>query len=235
MIYIKHNSDEQNWNEVPEIMEIIENAKTLVLGSFNPYNPNGNNTDFYYGRCSNYFWKVIAEMEGEDENHYCDNLDRKIESMRKYSFCFLDLIESLEVSSEKLDLKIVEDFVQNKIYKGYSDIVLFTSKTKYKNQKIIIKRNYNPQVLEVLNNSKINVVIHTLGNNRITKEFITKPSEKAHGDDGFQGFIKLIRNSLKSDSLIAHSFSPSAYAVRRLGENYYAELKTWMKSYLINK
>lgn len=234
MIFIKHTSEEQNWNEVPEIMELIENAKILVLGSFNPYNPNGNNTDFYYGRCSNYFWKVIAEIEGKDENHYCDNLERKIQTMRKYSFCFLDLIESIEISSEKLDLKIVEDFVQNKIYKGYSDQVLFTSKTKYKNQNLIIKRNYNNHVLEVLNNTKINVVIHTLGNRTISRELITKPAEKILGDKGFQGYLNLIKNSIESGCLIPISYSPSAYAVRKLGKKHSEDLKSWFKSYLIN-
>ena len=33
--------------------EILENSETLILGSFNPFNPNGDNTDYYYGRCFN--------------------------------------------------------------------------------------------------------------------------------------------------------------------------------------
>ena len=44
-----------------------------------------------------------------------------------------DIIDSIEISSKSSDSNIIQDFVQNKIYTGYSDSVLFTSNTKYKN------------------------------------------------------------------------------------------------------
>jgi len=62
---IKHAAIEDKWlNE--KVTKLLYNSKTLVLGSFNPNNQ-GNNTDFYYGRCSNFFWKIIAEIEGRNE------------------------------------------------------------------------------------------------------------------------------------------------------------------------
>lgn len=73
-----------NWeNYIPK------NVKTLILGSFNPNNLN-NNTDYYYGRSSNYFWKVIADILNYNEDYFCGNLERKVEIMEKYGFCFLD-------------------------------------------------------------------------------------------------------------------------------------------------
>ena len=62
---IQHAALIDNWNNI----ELINNSKTIVLGSFNPNQPN-NNTDFYYGRCSNYFWSTIAILEGRNQNFY---------------------------------------------------------------------------------------------------------------------------------------------------------------------
>ena len=61
---INHSTIEHKW----ETIENFTIAKTLILGSFNPFNPNGDNTDFYYGRCTNYFWKTIAEIKNMNPN-----------------------------------------------------------------------------------------------------------------------------------------------------------------------
>lgn len=230
---IKHAAIEDNWlNE--KVTKLLYNSKTLVLGSFNPNNL-GNNTDFYYGRCSNFFWKVIADIEGKNEQYYCNSIQNKFEAMEKHSFCLLDIIDSIEISSKSSDSNIIQDFVQNKIYTGYSDSVLFTSNTKYKNNTVGVKRTYNKLVLDVLKNGTINKVIHTLGNSTIGKDFITKPVEKALGNEGFQGYWNSLMNSKKSIYFIRESYSPSAYAVRRLGEENYSKMKSWFESNLINK
>ena len=233
MLIVNHSNVIQSWDATPEIKELHRNAKTLVLGSFNPYNPNGNNTDFYYGRCSNYFWKIIAELEGKDEQYYFNSLEKKLETMNEYSF--LDLIASIEITSEKEDEKHIHDFVANKIFSGYSDSKLFTSSTTFKKQKIFVQRNYNSQILELLRTGRIRKVIHTLGNNTISKKSITKPVEKQLGKNGFQGFWKEIKNSIETENLIPESFSPSAYAVKRLGSQNYSDLKSWIKIHLLTK
>jgi len=80
---IKHAAIEDKWlNE--KVTKLLYRSNTLVLGSFNPNNQ-GNNTDFYYGRCSNFFWKTIAEIEGRNEQFYCNNLKNKIHAMEEYS------------------------------------------------------------------------------------------------------------------------------------------------------
>lgn len=230
---IKHAAIEDNWLD-KNVMRLLYNSNTLVLGSFNPNNQ-GNNTDFYYGRCSNFFWKVIADIEGKNEQYYCNNIQNKFEAMDKHSFCFLDLIDSIEISSKSSDSNIIQDFIQNKIYTGYSDSVLFTSNTKYKNNTVKVERTYNKLVLDVLKNGTINKVIHTLGNSTIGKDFITKPVEKALGNEGFQGYWNSLMNCKKSIDFNRESYSPSAYAVRRLGEGNYSKMKSWFESNLINK
>jgi len=230
---IKHAAIEDKWLD-EKVMNLLYHSKTLVLGSFNPNN-HENNTDFYYGRCSNFFWKVIADIEGKNDQYYCNNLQNKFEAMEKHSFCFLDLIDSIEISTISSDSNIIEDFIRNKIYSGYSDSVLFTSSTKFKNITVSINRTYNKLVLDVLTNGNLKKVIHTLGNSTVSKDFITKPIEKALGDDGFQGYWNSILKSKKNVDIIRESYSPSAYAVRKLGSENYSKMKSWFETNLINK
>lgn len=208
---IKHAAIADKWLD-EKVKKLLYNSKTLVLGSFNPNNPR-KNVDFYYGRCSNFFWKVIAEIEGKNEQYYCNNLQLKIEAMEKYSFCCLDLIDSIKVDSNNSDFKIIEDFIENKIYTGYSDAVLFTSKTKYKNTTITVERTYKKLVLDALDNGRISKVVHTLGNSTISEEFKTKPVEKALKTNGFQGYWNSIVKRNKEIQIIRKSYRPSAYAV----------------------
>ena len=227
---IKHAAIEDKWlNE--KVMKLLYNANTLVLGSFNPNNQ-GNNTDFYYGRCSNFFWKTIADIEGKNEQFYFNNLQNKLLAMEEHSFCFLDLIDSIEISTDSSDPSLLRDFVRNKIYTGYSDSVLFTSNTNYKKNKVYIKRTYNKLVIEVLKNGNIKKVIHTLGNSAISKGFKTKPVEKALGDEGFQGYWNSLLNCKSSIDFIGESFSPSAYAVRKLGKENYCKMRFWFEEHL---
>ena len=230
---IKHAAIENNWMD-EKVTNLLYNSNKLVLGSFNPYNPS-NNTDFYYGRCSNFFWKIIAQIEGKNEQHYCNNLQLKIEAMEKYSFCFLDLIDSIEISSSNADSQLIEDFVENKIYTGYSDSVLFTANTAYKNTTIKVERTYNKLVLDVLEKGKINKVVHTLGNTRISEQFKTNPVERALQADGFQGYWNSIVNRKKNIEIIRKSYIPSAYAVRRLGAENYLNMKMWFETNITNK
>lgn len=155
--------------------------------------------------------------------------------MEKYSFCFLDLIDSIEISSPNADSQIIEGFVEHKIYTGYSDSVLFTANTAYKNTTIKAERTYNKLVLGVLDKGKINKVVHTLGNTRISEQFITNPLERALQADGFQGYWNSIVNRKKNIEIIRKSYSPSAYAVRRLGVENYLNMKMWFETNITNK
>jgi hypothetical protein len=233
-ITVNHTSIEQKWHERKDISDLLLNAKTLVIGSFNPHNPNGNNADFYYGRCSNFLWKVIAELNNQNEQFYCNRLDRKIETMKEHSFIFLDLISSIEISSNSAEDELINLFLDKKIYSGYSDNVLFTTSTTFQNQKVQVIRNYNEQIIDVLQKGNVKRVIHTLGNTTINQNFKTNPIEKKLKESGLQGFWNKISKSNNDISFLRESYSPSAYAVRKLGDKNYNNLKNWISTNLLN-
>jgi hypothetical protein len=224
---INHVALENEWDK----KEIFDNAKTLILGSFNPFNPNGDNTDFYYGRCTNYFWKTIAEIKKMNPNIFFNNLELKLDIMRQYKFCFLDLINSIEINHINNNDRLIQEFINKKIYAGYTDQTLFTSNTSYNGEQINLKRNYNHRIFEILQEGKIQKVIHTMGNITIGIMFETKWKEKKLGDTGFQGIIDQLKYH-KSINFISESYSPSGRVVKVKGEEYKLVLKNWINKNL---
>jgi len=112
---------------------------------------------------------------------------------------------------------------------------LKAAKTKYKNTTITVERTYNNLVLDVLDNGRISKIVHTLGNSTISEEFKTKPVEKALKTNGFQGYWNSIVNRKKNIDIIRKSYSPSAYAVRKLGSVNYNNMKSWFETHIITK
>ena len=228
---IQHLAIENGW----EGPEVVENPKTLILGSFNPFNPNINrNADYYYGRNTNHFWKSIARNLNFHEDYFCNNKDRKIEIMNKYQFCFYDIINSIEIGF--IDRRIINDeilnqFINQKILTEFSDQVLFTSTTSYQGFKIQVRRNYNENVINVLNQRNIENIIHTMGNTTITQNFATNWLENGLGELGFQGYINRILNQGINFNPI--SYSPSGRAVNRGGNDYIALLDNWINTNII--
>lgn len=208
-----------NWkNYIPK------KVKTLVLGSFNPNNPL-NNTDYFYGRSSNYFWKFIADILEFNEDYFCGNYERKVEVMEKYGFCFLDLISSISVNG--INENHEYNFKNDKIFKEYSDGVLFTSNTNFRGHNINVQRIYNIEILNFINAHYPKRIIHTLGNTRINNNFHSKPVE-------LQNFINQILAISEQSNAIFNpiSYSPSGRAVRVGGINYYQNLKNWLQDNL---
>ncbi len=225
---INHVGLENDWYR----KELVQNAKTLILGSFNPYNPREDNADYYYGRGTNYFWKAIAEINQLNPNFFFNNLDRKIEYMTLYRFCFLDVINSVEISSDDNNDLIINSFINRKIYKEFSDQVLFTTNTSFENTRITVRRVYNYKIFELLLEGRIQKIIHTMGNNTIGNDFITKWQENRLGVNGFQGFINKIKNQANA-TFVSQSFSPSGRAIKAGGQNYFNELKLWLNEHVI--
>ena len=92
--------------------------QTLVLGTFNPNC--GEETDYFYGRCQNNFWRTIEEISNLDYRWFQNNFERKLRFMKENEFGCTDIIKSLVISDgvEKKDI----------CGSGYSDQILFTSK-----------------------------------------------------------------------------------------------------------
>jgi hypothetical protein len=226
---VRHVALENEWNR----NEILNNAQKLILGSFNPYNLNGDNADYYYGRCTNYFWKAMAEINNLNPNIFFNNLELKLEYMNLHKFCFLDVIDSVEISSQGNDELLINKFIEKKINTEFSDQVLFTTNTSFDNNNITIRRIYNNSILNLIQQGGIQKIIHTMGNNTIEINFKTKWQEKSLGENGFQGFINQITNQ-NNIHFVAQSYSPSGRAVKTGGPNYFNELKNWLSEHIIN-
>ena len=167
---INHASIELGWDNE----DIIRNARVLVLGSFNPFNPqNEKKSKYYYSRKTNYFWKYIANHLDIKESELQENNKLKLEIMDTFHFCCLDIINSIEIISKNNDFNIEQDYAINNIFKNFSDNKLFVSKPR--NINVQLRRNYNFTILDILKDGNFNKVIHTMGNERITQDFITKP------------------------------------------------------------
>lgn len=212
-----------NWeNFVPKVV------KTLILGSFNPNNP-GHNTNYYYGRNSNFLWKAIGDVLFENQQHFLANNELNIElareTMEEYQFCFLDLIDNIEVTGQ--NFQHVNQFLQENIFANFSDDKLFTTNANFLGNKINIQRNYNQHVLNFINENSPENILHTLGKNRISGNFITKPIEAGLGQIGFQGFINQIVQNCNYFEPI--SYSPSGHAVNAGAPEYYNNLKNWLR------
>lgn len=227
---INHQSIELNWLKPTQVIA----PKTLVLGSFNPFGPANKVklVDYYYGRDTNHCWPSIAfnTIPNKNGKYYYKNLIAKKMIMNNH-FCCLDVIDSIKVECD--DVAILNDFIDNKIYSGFSDQILFTTNTIYKNHLIIITRTYNQSILNFLQNTTtIKRVIHTMGENRINQNGIY-PTEYRLREKGFKEFIINIIKicNQKNIDFIIESYSPSDYAVKN-GSTDIDILRKWLKDNL---
>lgn len=213
----------QNWE-----VFIPKNVETLVLGSFNPLNPQDNlNANYYYGRNTNYLWKAIGDLLYNNQFYYFNNgqlnLEFAFQAMNEYSFCFLDLINNIQITGQN---ELHENnFCNSRIYTNYSDNVLFTGNANFEALNINLQRNYNQNIIEFIQMHKPSKLIHTLGNNRINLNFNAYPVD-------FQFFLNQISNisQLSDTEITTHSISPSQININR--NNLYEELKKWLKIHL---
>lgn len=221
MIKITHRALVQNWIKPEEIV----NPRTLVLGSFNPYNPNErNDLDYFYGRRTNFFWKTIAGRLNYPEGYFFDpvqGLDRKCQVMTN-RFCCMDVINSIEFSCENKNA--LQNYLDNEIFQKFSDNKIWAHSAGEGLNKILIKRNYNRSIIDFLRNSNsITKVINTMGKTRISNFNLIKPSI------GFKQFMQEIiilcnEKNIEFDFL---SLSPSQTAVNR-GLTPINQLQIWL-------
>lgn len=225
MPLVHHQSIKLNWITPTQ----IHNPKTLVLGSFNPFNPNETNqVDYYYGRSSNYFWQrigIIIENDPQFFFHQEFGLNRK-RAIMKDRFACLDVIDSINFFSSNGEL--LNQYIDKNVLNGFLDQAIWGQKIL--KGKISLSRNYNLRILEtLLNVNTIEKVIHTMGNNRISKKYVARPCEHALKNRGFNGFVSTISQICQQRNIHFEtiSFSPSGYAVRN-GRTNLEELDEWL-------
>lgn len=228
MPVINHQAIQNNWTTPEQIV----NPQTLILGSFNPFNANGNIVDYYYGRRSNYFWKRIAIIMGYDEEYFFDAIfgnQRKLDVMQN-RFCFLDVINRIDVIGNSV--QAVQDYINDHIFTNFSDSKIFVNKTNSRQVQLV--REYNSSIITTLRNTTtIKKVIHTIGNTRIVTPLNVSPKERNLGNNGFSGFMATIQQICNDKEIvfINESYSPSAYAVRN-GVTNIAHLDNWFQQHL---
>lgn len=221
-----------NWN-LNQFNHIHNKAKTLVLGSFNPNNPNPErNTDFYYGRNTNQFWKSITRNLNLDVNFFTNNIANKLEYMDKYEFTFYDLINSIDfICNDEFSLN---QYINEKIFTNYSDNELFRVGAINYNGEVIHKNlNFNYAILDLLLNKTLKKVIHTTGNNRISENFLVNPVNQ---NLGFAPFINQIIETSNENRILFEptSISPSQIAVNLGGQLYMNNLDNWIREHVLN-
>jgi hypothetical protein len=229
-IKVSHQSICANWINASS----INNPRTLVLGSFNPYENSTRLVDYYYGRSSNHFWKTIALITNKNENYFFENktqLQRKIEIMNN-RFCCLDVIDSISFSS--INKQILEKYLTEEIFSNFKDQKIWGGYTDFeKKDRIFMEREYNQGILDFLReNNSIKTIIHTMGSNRINSIEV-KPKEKKLKSNGFAGFFNEIKSIChqKKIEINYESWSPSDYAIKN-GFTPKEKLKTWLESNL---
>lgn len=226
-----HQSIELNWLKPTE----IDNPKTLVLGSFNPYNPSRNSDlDYFYGRSVNHFWKSIARSTNKNENYFFDTqygLQNKKDVMKE-RFCCVDVINKITFTAQREE--ILNEYLCKKVFAKFLDQTIWTTKTKYENNSIELKREYNTSILDFLQQTtSIKRVIHTMGTNRIRDRKNIKPKEARLNNSGFRSFVtKIIDLCIeKQIDFVFESLSPSNYAVQN-GRTKEHDLDCWLKKNL---
>jgi len=228
MPIINHQAIQNNWTTPEQIV----NPQTLILGSFNPFDANGNIVDYYYGRRSNYLWKRIAIIMGYDEEYFfdiVDGMERKLNIMNN-RFCFLDVINRIEVIGQNIDT--VSQYINNNIFTNFADSKIFARSVL--RGEVHLSREYNNSILETLANTQsITKVIHTMGNSRILTPHNVNPLELQLGINGFSGFMNLINEACINNGIefVNQSLSPSAYAVRN-GAVTIENLDVWLIEHL---
>lgn len=211
----------------------INCPKTLVLGSFNPFENKDKSVDYFYGRKTNHFWREIGIVLHNDEFHFfCkDGYSKKIEIMKKRFIC-LDVINSIDLECE--DESLLKEYIESEIYSNFSDQKIWCSKAYTKKPTtIFLTRNYNQEVIDILTKTEsISTIIHTMGVNTIYENG-TNPKEKKFGKNGFQGYIDTIKEICiqKGISFINESYSPSDYAIKT-NKTDVNVLRLWLKENL---
>lgn len=135
MKIINHQLFEKN------IVEPNWEVKHLFIGTFNPQG--GQPVNYYYGRESNYFWKILSKIFKDDFNPYsCNNIDDFYIKLKRHKIACIDIINSLEFDEEQVN---TENITGN----GYSDNKIINNK---------VTRNYNTELISniIQNNSCIN-------------------------------------------------------------------------------
>lgn len=110
--------------------------KYLFIGTFNP--EGGQKVNYFYGRESNYTWKILSEIFEDDFNPTKDDF---FDKLCKHKIACVDIIEKVKFDENKYNKDRV-------IGKGYKDSNIINTKVTrtYTTEKILNLIEENPEV-----------------------------------------------------------------------------------------
>lgn len=119
-------------------------CKTLIIGSFNP--ECGEQTDYFYGRNRNRFWRALAHLQVQPQDyffHIQEGFARKLTHLQNSKLGCADMIRSV---------KVQDHFVPKICGNGYTDQNLFNvaNVSRQYNTSLIITRLEKGDVLNVV-------------------------------------------------------------------------------------
>lgn len=221
-IILEHVNNKSNWDK-----HIVKDPKTLILGSFNPYNPKlESQTEFYYSRTRNRFWSTIGNVKYENRDYFRNSLKNKIDELQSSKFILMDLIESIEFECD--NESVLQRYINNKVLRNFGDNDIWVTK-KRTNPQIHLRRIYNQKIIHFLkeNNSVIRIV-NTLGQNKGDLNSFNK------SEQNWNEFKKSLFHisKLKNIELVTESVSPSP---RQNTQQNQEMLKSWVKKYILHQ
>jgi len=168
--------------------------KYLFVGTFNP--EYGRKVPYYYGRKSNYFWKIISNIFNVGINPFEDNFFKKLEDLK---IGCIDIVDSVIYEKEKYHSLING--------KGYSDEEIFKKKNN-------ITINYNTQqIIDLVKKNNLKKIYITNKGDVFRKEqkleikkiknycdviYISSPSQyNVHKNSGIDKLVKNWRFNLE--------------------------------------
>lgn len=120
----------------------------LFLGTFNP--EGGEKVNYFYGRESNFTWKILSDIFKKDFNPYdTNNFSNFIKQLELKKIACMDIIKSVEFDEKTYDEMRIKG-------KGYKDSNIINNKVirKYSTEEVnlIIKKNKNVKVFTTWGN-----------------------------------------------------------------------------------
>jgi len=114
----------------------------LFLGTFNP--EGGEKVNYFYGRESNFTWKILSEIFENDFYPYdTNNFSNFIKQLELKKIACMDIIKSVEFDEKTYDEMRIKgkgykdsNIINNKVIREYSTVEIISIIKKNKNVKI---------------------------------------------------------------------------------------------------
>lgn len=213
--------------------ETVKAPKCLVIGSFNPDIPSNSRVPFYYCRKpkrgqGNRLWtelnKALSIKESCRENEFA-----RLEAMKRGKFIFMDLIDSVSISSTNSEHTKL--YLENQIA-SFSDKAIWSNKSKG----ISIYRTYNNRIFDIIEKYRrsLQYVVFTLGpsglNPLIRKNRHGSLSKRDSQWRQFYSQLVEKCNAIDTLTLVEKTCSPAPQ-----GKCSDEELRVWLKTYVLHE